>query len=158
MVFKNLIYELKMMNVFTQFTNMVHTSSSLCYQKDCSHSLVPWISLKLVYARTMDPLNGCKKTFFFPFLVITNLAFHCFIWSSVFSKCVIGLRWVWEARAPFQTLITYILFSYFVGREISKSWFGVFLCSGIGLMQMAIREWSNTCFREFEIFVLSFCI
>jgi hypothetical protein len=82
------------------------------------------------------------------------LALHCFIWSSVFSKCVIGLRWIWEFRAPFQTLIACFLFSYFARREISKNWFGVFLCSGIGLMQMAIRKWSNMCLKEFEIFVL----
>jgi len=95
-----------------------------------------------------------KKTFFFFFLMITIFTLHCFIWSTLFSKCVIWLRWIWELRAPFQTLITCLLFSYFAKREMSKNWFGVFLCSCIGLMQMAIRKWSNTCLREFEIFVL----
>jgi len=137
-----------------KYSHNSQTSSSSCYQQDCSHSLVPWINFKLVYARTMVSLNGCKKTLFFFLLVITILVFHCFIWSSVFSKCVIGLSWAWEARAPFQILITYLLFSYFVGREISKSWFGVFLSSGVGLMQMAIREWSSMCLGEFEIIVL----
>jgi hypothetical protein len=121
MVFKNVIYELKMIKIFTEFTNMVHISSSLCYQKDCSHSLVPWISLKLVNARTMVSLIGYKKTLFFFFLIITILSLHCFIWSSVFSKCVIGLRWIWEVKAPFQTLITCLLFSHFVRKKNIKN-------------------------------------
>jgi hypothetical protein len=51
-------------------------------------------------------------------------------------------------------LITYLCFPVLWEEKYQKIYIGVFLCSGIGLMQMNIREWSNMCLREFEIFVL----
>jgi len=86
MVFKNLIYELKMIKNFTQLTNMVHIDSSLCYQKGCSHSFFPWITLKLIYAKTIVSLNGCKKTLFFFFLIIAILALNLFHLVRCFFK------------------------------------------------------------------------